>query len=78
MGLFSFLFGTPAPAQALGKPVPPESVPSDENFANIFSIAEAKLIAPTAYNGLNSKMALIVFGPWYIYRFFQLFKKTLI
>lgn len=50
MGLFSFLFGTPAPAQALGKPVPPESVPSDENFANIFSIAEAKLIAPTAYN----------------------------
>ena len=50
MGLFSFLFGTAAPAQALGKPVPPESVPADDNYANTFRIAEAMLIAPTAYN----------------------------
>ena len=42
------------------------------------SPGKVRLVAPIAYNGLNSKMALIVLGPWYIYRFFQLFKKTLI
>ncbi|MBO7142558.1 MAG: hypothetical protein J6V76_05580 [Bacteroidales bacterium] len=50
MGLFSFLFGTAAPAQALGKPVPPESVPADDNYANTFRIAEAMLIAPSSVN----------------------------
>ena len=48
MGFFSFLFGTPAPEQALGKPIAPESVPADDNYANTFRIVESMLIAPTS------------------------------
>ncbi len=48
MGLFSFLFGTPAPATALGEPVAPESLPADGNFPNTLSIEEAVFIAPSA------------------------------
>ena len=57
MGLFSFLFGTAAPAQALGKPVPPESVPADDNYANTFRIAEAMLIVmgDSRHNSADSR-----------------------
>lgn len=46
MGLFSFLFGSPAPATALGEPVAPETLPTDGNFPNILPIEEAVFIAP--------------------------------
>lgn len=48
MGLFSFLFGSPAPATALGEPVAPESLPADGNFPNSLPIEEAIFIAPSA------------------------------
>lgn len=46
MGLFKFLFGSPAPEIALGDPVSPETLPEDGNYPNSLRIKDAFFIAP--------------------------------